>query len=131
MFLNATLCQINPVVGDINRNLNRIKSIWQKVDTQSHLVIFPELALCGYPPEDLLLRPDFIISCKIALDELVSLSKNMSSLLVLGMPYYEGDLYNALVLIGKGELLGVYKKTFLPNYSVLMRKDTSELEKSL
>ncbi|MFN3264943.1 MAG: NAD+ synthase, partial [Aquificaceae bacterium] len=56
------------------------------------------------------------------LDELVSLSRGMSSLLVLGTPYYEEDLYNALVLIGRGEVLGVYKKTFLPNYSVFDEK---------
>ncbi|RME08113.1 MAG: NAD+ synthase, partial [Aquificota bacterium] len=122
MSLSITLCQTNPVVGDISGNLRKIKSIWEKIDTQSHLLIFPELFLCGYPPEDLLLKLDFLRKCRRALDELVSLSRGMSSLLVLGTPYYEEDLYNALVLIGRGEVLGVYKKTFLPNYSVFDEK---------
>lgn len=122
MSINLTLAQINPKVGDSEENFEKILRLWKEADGNSHLVIFPELALCGYPPEDLLLRLDFIKLCHKALDELMSFSKHMSSLLVLGTPYYEDDLYNALVLIYKGEILGVYKKTFLPNYSVFDEK---------
>ncbi|MFN3264497.1 MAG: nitrilase-related carbon-nitrogen hydrolase, partial [Aquificaceae bacterium] len=64
MSLSITLCQTNPVVGDISGNLRKIKSIWEKIDTQSHLLIFPELFLCGYPPEDLLLKLDFLRKCR-------------------------------------------------------------------
>ncbi len=122
MFLNIALCQINPVVGGIRVNLQKIEDIWKRVDTQAHLVVFPELSLCGYPPEDLLLRLDFLRSCERSLKELLRVSEGMSSLLAVGMPYYEGDLYNALVLVGRGQLLGIYKKTFLPNYSVFDEK---------
>jgi len=122
MFLNIALCQINPVVGGIRVNLQKIEDIWKRVDTQAHLVVFPELSLCGYPPEDLLLRLDFVRSCERSLKELLRVSEGMSSLLAVGMPYYEGDLYNALVLVGRGQLLGIYKKTFLPNYSVFDEK---------
>ncbi|QID32466.1 NAD+ synthase [Pampinifervens florentissimum] len=122
MFLNIALCQINPVVGGIRVNLQKIEGIWERVDTQAHLVVFPELSLCGYPPEDLLLRLDFVRSCERSLKELLRVSEGMSSLLAVGMPYYEGDLYNALVLVGRGQLLGIYKKTFLPNYSVFDEK---------
>ncbi len=122
MILNIALSQMNPLVGSIDGNLNKIMSIWQKVEDKAHLVVFPELSLSGYPPEDLLLRLDFVKACHRALERLVRVSESMSSLLVVGTPYYEGDLYNVLVLVGGGQLLGVYKKTFLPNYSVFDEK---------
>ena len=97
------MAQINPKVGDIEGNLKRIKDFWEKADSQSHMVIFPELSLSGYPPEDLLLRLDFIQKCHKALEELLDFSIKRESLAVIGMPYYNGDLYNALVLLGGGE----------------------------
>ncbi len=117
-FLNLALAQINPTVGDIQGNLKKIKEFWQEAEGKSHMVIFPELSLCGYPPEDLLLRLDFLKVCHKALENLIEFSSKMSSLAVIGMPYYERDLYNALLVLGEGKVLGVYKKTFLPNYSV-------------
>ncbi len=121
-FLNLALAQMNPVVGNIEQNLKKIKELWQNTDKQSHMVVFPELALCGYPPEDLLLRYDFIKRCMSALKELVEFSESLSSVLVFGMPYYEGELYNALVVVAGGKVLDAYKKTFLPNYSVFDEK---------
>ncbi|MFN7065848.1 MAG: NAD+ synthase [Aquificaceae bacterium] len=120
--LNITLAQINPTVGGIGKNLRKIKEAWQEAEDKSHLVVFPELCLCGYPPEDLLLRLDFIRDCHRALEDLIDLSSKKSSLAVIGMPYYEEDLYNSLVVLGWGKLLGLYKKTFLPNYSVFDEK---------
>lgn len=120
-FINLSIAQINPKVGDIEGNLKKIKDFWERADKQSHMVIFPELCLSGYPPEDLLLRLDFIQECHRALQELLDFSIKRQSLAVIGMPYYDGDLYNALVLLG-GKVLGVYKKTFLPNYSVFDEK---------
>lgn len=120
--INLSIAQTNPKVGDIRGNLKKIKDFWEKADSQSHMVIFPELSLCGYPPEDLLLRLDFIQKCHKALEELLDFSTKRESLAVIGMPYYNGDLYNALVLLGGGKVLGIYKKTFLPNYSVFDEK---------
>ncbi len=122
MNLNIALAQVNPKLGYIETNLKKIASFWDRAGRETHLVIFPELALCGYPPEDLLLRLDFIRSCEKALEELIKISERMSSFLVVGTPYYDGDLYNALVVVGKGHMLGIYKKTFLPNYSVFDEK---------
>ncbi|MDW8096851.1 MAG: NAD+ synthase [Aquificaceae bacterium] len=121
-FLNLSLCQINPTVGWIEENLEKIKEAWQACDHLSHLVVFPELALSGYPPEDLLLRLDFIQACHRGVQELVEFSQQRSSLALVGAPYYDGELYNALLVIGKGRLQGVYRKTFLPNYSVFDEK---------
>ncbi|RMH07322.1 MAG: NAD+ synthase, partial [Aquificota bacterium] len=88
----------------------------------THMVVFPELFLSGYPPEDLLLRQGFLMKCMEVVGELVEFSQRLSSLLVVGSPYYDGDLYNSLLLIGRGRLLGVYHKTYLPNYSVFDEK---------
>ena len=121
-FLNISLAQINPTVGAVEKNLNKIKKAWGEVDEKSHLVVFPELCLCGYPPEDLLLRMDFIKECHRALEDLIKFSVKRSSLAIVGMPYYDDDLYNALLVVGKGEVLGIYKKVFLPNYSVFDEK---------
>ncbi|MFN3598696.1 MAG: NAD+ synthase [Aquificaceae bacterium] len=121
-FLNLALAQIDPTVGDIEGNLKKIKEFWQEAEGKSHMVIFPELSLCGYPPEDLLLRLDFLKACHKALEDLIEFSSKMSSLVVIGMPYYEKDLYNALFVLSGGKVLGVYKKTFLPNYSVFDEK---------
>ena len=122
MILNLALAQINPLLGSVEANISKIKLISEQAQERAHMVIFPELALCGYPPEDLLLRYDFIERCMLSLEELVEFSKNLSSVLVFGMPYYDGDLYNALVVVAEGKILGVYKKTFLPNYSVFDEK---------
>ncbi|MCS7196615.1 MAG: NAD+ synthase [Aquificaceae bacterium] len=120
--VNLTLAQINPHVGNLRYNLKRIKESWSLAEETSQMVIFPELALSGYPPEDLLLRLDFIKACHKALEELLDFSLRMRSTAVLGMPYYEGDLYNALLVIGSGRVRALYKKTFLPNYSVFDEK---------
>ncbi len=122
MILNLALAQINPLLGSVEANISKIKLLSEQAQDIAHMVIFPELALCGYPPEDLLLRYDFIERCMLSLEELVEFSKNLSSVLVFGMPYYDGDLYNALVVVAEGKILGVYKKTFLPNYSVFDEK---------
>ncbi len=122
MHLNITIAQLNFKVGDIIKNLQKVKEAWESSDKKSHLVVFPELAISGYPPEDLLLRLDFVKACNKALKELEEFSAKLSSIAVVGTPYWDGDLYNALVLIGGGRLLGVYKKTYLPNYSVFDEK---------
>ncbi|WPM32961.1 NAD+ synthase [Hydrogenobacter sp. T-2] len=122
MIISLALAQINPLLGSVETNISKIKLLSEQAQERAHMVIFPELALCGYPPEDLLLRYDFIEMCMLALEELVKFSKGLSSVLVFGMPYYEGDLYNALVVVAEGKILGVYKKTFLPNYSVFDEK---------
>jgi NAD+ synthase (glutamine-hydrolysing) len=121
-FINITIAQLNFQVGDLEGNLEKIAYAWASQDHLAHLVIFPELTLTGYPPQDLLHSIGFLKECKKKLEELIDFSKRLNSLAVVGMPYYEGDLYNSLVLIGRGKLLGVYHKTFLPNYSVFDEK---------
>ncbi|RMH80882.1 MAG: NAD+ synthase [Acidobacteria bacterium] len=123
MHLNLAIAQINPIVGDIQNNLRKIKESWKSTAKASHLVVFPELSLCGYPPEDLLLRLDFLKECEKGIEELKTFSLEVApSMAVVGATCYQGDLYNSLFLIGFGKVLGVYHKTFLPNYSVFDEK---------
>ncbi|WP_457601265.1 NAD+ synthase [Hydrogenivirga sp.] len=120
--LNVSVAQINPVVGDIEGNLKKIESVVKECADVSHVVVFPELAVSGYLPEDLLLRLDFVKRCMDAVEELARRTENLDTLLVVGTPYYERDLFNSLVILYKGKVLGVYHKGRLPNYSVFDEK---------
>ena len=116
--LNVSIAQINPTVGDVEGNLRKIEEAVKEAEKLSHLVVFPELAISGYLPEDLLLRLDFVKACMEAVKELGRRTKDVEALIVVGTPYYDGDLYNSLLVLYKGEVIGVYHKSRLPNYSV-------------
>ena len=120
--LNVTVAQINTTVGDTEGNLKKILEVVKEVNGFSHIVVFPELSISGYMPEDLLLRKDFLEECKYAIGRLREESSRLSPLIVVGGPVYDGDVYNALFLIHRGEIKGIYKKRFLPNYSVFDEK---------
>src|SRR5207244_4602583 len=80
------------------------------------IVVFPELAVTGYPPEDLLLRPGFVRATERALEEIARATRGIVAL--VGTPRFEGDLYNACAVCAGGEVRAVYRKRFLPNYGV-------------
>ena len=120
--LNVTLAQVNPVVGDIGGNVEKIRESVARCEDTSHLIVFPELVVSGYFPEDLLLRIDFVRECMGAVEELAKSLKNAKSLVVVGAPFYGEDLYNSLYLLYGGEVVGVYHKGRLPNYSVFDEK---------
>jgi len=113
--------QLNPTVGDLRGNAEQIKFYLSKADEGgADLVIFPELALTGYPPEDLLLRRDFLERTEEYLAEVVSFTSTLETVAVVGYPKLtrEGFVYNALGVIYRGRLLGEYYKHYLPNYGV-------------
>lgn len=117
--LALTVAQINPTVGDISGNCRRIESVWDTYDTTSDLIVFPELTLTGYMPEDLLLRTDFVQSAQDAIDLLVTKSASMASAILVGAPCRDRtSLYNAAYLIDKGHILSITHKVELPNYGV-------------
>lgn len=120
--LKIAIAQINPIVGDLEGNLRKIVSLWESVDGKVHLICFPELALTGYPPEDLLLRRDFLRDCRKVLKDLVEISGRFNSACIIGVPLLKDDLYNSAVLVHKGSCLGEYHKRFLPNYGVFDEK---------
>jgi len=118
------LAQLNNIVGDIEGNLNKAIDVLQdakKLD--SDLVIFSELFLSGYPPEDLVLKKSFVSACKNKLDSLITYSEEKELGVIIGLPIYEKNkLFNAAAVIDKGQLIGFSKKVNLPNYSVFDEK---------
>ncbi|MEZ5919507.1 MAG: nitrilase-related carbon-nitrogen hydrolase [Alphaproteobacteria bacterium] len=81
--LTVTLAQLNPVAGDIEHNLNKILSISEECSEKTDIIVFSELILCGYTPEDLLLKHGFIYRIKNAVESLVLKSKNINSALLI------------------------------------------------
>lgn len=118
------LAQINNTVGDIDGNLKRaIDILDQAEELNSDLVVFSELFLSGYPPEDLVLKKSFVEECRNALDTLINYSKTKKVGLIVGLPIYEkNNLFNAAAIVDEGKLIGFSKKINLPNYSVFDEK---------
>ena len=118
--LRIALAQINSVVGDLEGNMRLIlDQMARAANAGADLVCLPELALTGYPPEDLLLKPGFVADNLRALDELVRRSAEHPHLTtVVGFVDRQVDIYNAAAVIHDGRLAGVYYKQYLPNYGV-------------
>src|SRR5437588_152331 len=118
--LRVALAQINVTVGDLEGNAQKILAYMQQAHAAgAHIVCFPELALTGYPPEDLLLKPGFVEDNLRKLDELVRASRELPVLTsVIGFVDRDHDIYNAAAIIAEGTLAGVYHKHYLPNYGV-------------
>jgi NAD+ synthase (glutamine-hydrolysing) len=115
--LRVALAQINPTVGDIDGNARKIAGrIAEARDHGAALVVFPELALSGYPPEDLLLKTSFLERAADALQELAAQTRDIVAL--VGFPESAEDVYNAAAVLGDGEVAAVYRKMYLPNYGV-------------
>jgi NAD+ synthase (glutamine-hydrolysing) len=116
--LKIALAQINCIVGDIEGNANKILDYANRAHQNgASLVITPELALSGYPPEDLLFRDDFNHVCEQALARLSKALPNIT--LLIGYPHQQdGKCYNAASVLEKGKITATYHKQILPNYSV-------------
>jgi NAD+ synthase (glutamine-hydrolysing) len=111
------LAQLNAVVGDLAGNRALIvDAIRGARDAGAAIVLFPELAVTGYPPEDLLLRPGFVKAARASLDEIAAATEGITAL--VGCPLFDRDLANACAVLANGELRGVYRKHYLPNYGV-------------
>ena len=117
--MKISLAQINPTVGDINYNYKLIikhAKIAQK--TGAEILITPELSICGYPPEDLLLNNEFIKSCKNFLNKIAKKFPDLK--IIIGYPRNNKNLlFNSASLLFKGKIQKTYDKRILPNYGVL------------
>ena len=115
--MRLALAQINTVVGDLDGNRDRILARLEEASEEgADLVLFPELAVTGYPPEDLLLRPGFVRAAEQSLNEIARQVRGITA--VVGAPYFERDLYNTAAVLADGEIKARYRKRFLPNYGV-------------
>jgi len=111
------MAQINTTVGDFSGNVQKIlETISEARALGVDLLTFPELTICGYPPEDLLFKPKFITNNLLSLDKVVAASSGIS--IVVGFVDAKEDIYNAAAIIHDGQLAGVYHKIYLPNYGV-------------
>ncbi|HEY3831209.1 MAG TPA: NAD+ synthase [Acidimicrobiia bacterium] len=116
--LRIACAQINCVVGDIAGNVERVLAAYEAAaDEVCDVVLFPELTLTGYPPEDLLLKQAFVAEAEASLDKLAS--RIGETVAIVGLPIADdGLLYNAAAVLGRGEVIGLYYKQILPNYQV-------------
>ncbi len=116
--IRIALAQINPIVGDLEGNTNLVLDYLERGRRAgADLIAFPELALTGYPPEDLLMKPHFVRENRRALDRVVKATGDL--LVVVGFVDTDGsDIYNAAAVISNGKLVDSYRKSFLPNYGV-------------
>ncbi|MEX2146008.1 MAG: NAD+ synthase [Candidatus Rokuibacteriota bacterium] len=111
------LAQMNPTVGDLEGNVRRILDGFERARAAGvHLVAFPELAITGYPPEDLLFKSAFIEANLRARDEVVRAARGLTA--VVGFVDKRHDIFNAAAVIHDGALAGIYHKQYLPNYGV-------------
>jgi len=129
--VRIALGQFNATVGDLSGNVEKMKRMWsQAVAAGADLVLFPELAICGYPPEDLVYKRQFVEDNRDALDELAAACgegapplnrgrDGCDTTLVVGfVDSSNGELFNAAAVIREGRILATYHKSLLPNYSV-------------
>lgn len=115
--LRLALAQINPVVGNLDGNYKKILHYVDKAkEYEADIIAFPELCLTGYPPEDLLLKPEFIEDNIHYLQQLATHSSNMA--IVVGFVDKDDDIYNAAAVLYNKQIAGIYRKIFLPNYGV-------------
>lgn len=115
--LYISIAQLNPTVGDLDGNLRRARKALEKIPGHTDLVVFPELFVCGYPPEDLILKPSFLDAVEKAVEDF---AKDITAThVLLPCPWRQGGkTYNAVHLIGGGKILHTRYKHHLPNYGV-------------
>jgi NAD+ synthase (glutamine-hydrolysing) len=115
--MRLALAQINTTVGDLHGNRERILTRLEEAkEAGADVVLFPELAVTGYPPEDLLLRPSFV---EAAEESLAQIAREVRGIVAfVGTPHLDRDLYNVCAVCAAGEVKALYRKRFLPNYGV-------------
>src|SRR4030043_1609197 len=115
--LRIGLCQINTTVGDIKGNTKKILDyIARGKKKGADLIVFPEMAVTGYPPEDLLFMPKFIEANLKAIKKIAQATSSITA--IVGFVHKKGNIFNSAALLHHGKLMGVYSKTYLPNYGV-------------
>lgn len=122
--LAIAVAQLNSTLGDIAGNATKVRQARATAAAQgADLVVFPELFISGYPPEDLVLKPAFQAACRSAIEDLARETNDNGPALIVGMPWLDGDkLYNAVALLDGGKIAALRFKVDLPNYGVFDEK---------
>ena len=121
--LRTSIAQINPIVGDLKGNVARILDTARVHAQDSDLIIYPELCISGYPPDDLVLKPFFIERCKDALEQIMAQSTDIAAALIISAPEVDGTkIYNAAYVVHAGKVIHKVRKKHLPNYGVFDEK---------
>jgi len=116
--LRVALAQINTLVADFDGNGKKIIDHTKKAAQKgADIIAFPELALCGYPPEDLLFQSWFLEKAKATINSIANQTKNTNIIIIIGYPEWSEDVYNSAAIIYKGKIVDNYRKLFLPNYA--------------
>src|SRR6201987_2985364 len=119
--MRLALAQIDPIVGDLDGNRDLILArIEEARSAGADLVVLPELAVPGYPPEDLLLRAGFVRAARDSLERIAAETRGIVAL--VGVPLFAGRLYNACAICTDGAISGWARKWHLPNYGVFDEK---------
>src|ERR1700761_5249060 len=119
-----TLAQLNPTLGDVEGNAAKARAAREQARAEgADLIVFPELYLAGYPPEDLVLKPAFQAACRAATEALARETADGGPAMLIGTPWVdEGNLYNACALLDGGRIAAIRYKANLPNYGVFDEK---------
>jgi NAD+ synthase len=122
--LAITLAQLNPIVGDVSGNAERVRAVRKRAAADSaDLIIFPEMFIAGYPPEDLVLKPAFQAACRAEIEKLARETADGGPAMILGTPWVEGGrLHNAVTFLDGGCIAALRFKVDLPNYGVFDEK---------
>src|SRR5271165_7644165 len=122
--LALAIAQLNPIVGDVAGNARKARQARAAAAASgADLVVFSELFIAGYPPEDLVLKPAFQAACRSAVEQLARETKDGGPAMLIGTPWLQDDkLYNAVALLDAGRITGLRFKVDLPNYGVFDEK---------